>query len=237
MSKYLSGAAGILSCSYREPQHVVSIWGATQGWCSLSTSDSTTLAPTRVCSKCGTEYPATREFFDGASDNVTGLRRECKKCRAARRRAQHAKKPSDYYARNREKILEWRRVYREAHREQYAAYARAAYWRDPEAGRAKNRAFQAEHPEVFAAKARNRYAREKKNGGTHTVEDVQAQYERQKGKCFYCGKKVGKKYDVDHVVPIAKGGSNGPENLVIACPSCNRKKRDKDIQVFCGRLL
>lgn len=82
-----------------------------------------------------------------------------------------------------------------------------------------------------------REAARKANGGSHSDEDVQAQYERQKGKCFYCGEAVGDKYHVDHVVPIVKGGSDGPENLVIACPHCNAKKSGKHPMEFCGILL
>jgi 5-methylcytosine-specific restriction endonuclease McrA len=29
------------------------------------------------------------------------------------------------------------------------------------------------------------------------------------------------------VVPLSRGGSNGPENIVIACPTCNLAKKDK----------
>jgi 5-methylcytosine-specific restriction endonuclease McrA len=50
---------------------------------------------------------------------------------------------------------------------------------------------------------------------------------RQRGKCHWCGEKVGRFYHVDHVVPLSKGGSNGPENLVIACAFCNISKHDR----------
>ena len=48
-------------------------------------------------------------------------------------------------------------------------------------------------------------------------------------KCPYCGKdqyRVGirDKIEVDHFVPISKGGQNVPWNLVPICKSCNRKK-------------
>jgi 5-methylcytosine-specific restriction endonuclease McrA len=33
------------------------------------------------------------------------------------------------------------------------------------------------------------------------------------------------------------GGSNGPENIVIACPHCNQSKNAKHPMDFCGRLL
>lgn len=50
-------------------------------------------------------------------------------------------------------------------------------------------------------------------------------------KCPYCGKdqyRVGirDKIEIDHFVPISKGGQNVPWNLVPVCKECNRKKRD-----------
>jgi hypothetical protein len=32
---------------------------------------------------------------------------------------------------------------------------------------------------------------------------------------------------VDHVVPLAKGGSDNPDNLALACFHCNRRKADR----------
>lgn len=34
----------------------------------------------------------------------------------------------------------------------------------------------------------------------------------------------GRCAEVDHVVPVAQGGTNDPDNLVLACTTCNRKK-------------
>jgi hypothetical protein len=31
---------------------------------------------------------------------------------------------------------------------------------------------------------------------------------------------------IDHVVPLARGGSNDPDNLALACPHCNRRKSE-----------
>jgi 5-methylcytosine-specific restriction endonuclease McrA len=77
------------------------------------------------------------------------------------------------------------------------------------------------------AHVRNREARVRANGGTHTAKDIQIQYDLQEGECFYCGKTLGDRYHVDHVMPVSLGGSNGPENLVIACPRCNIRKGAK----------
>ena len=67
--------------------------------------------------------------------------------------------------------------------------------------------------------------------------DVAAQRTRQKGRCYWCGEKTGRHYHVDHVVPLIKGGSNGPENLVIACAACNLSKKDRHPMDFAGRMF
>jgi 5-methylcytosine-specific restriction endonuclease McrA len=47
--------------------------------------------------------------------------------------------------------------------------------------------------------------------------------------CRYCGVKTTKAFGltqgtVDHLKPVALGGSDGPENLVWACSRCNFEK-------------
>lgn len=42
---------------------------------------------------------------------------------------------------------------------------------------------------------------------------------------------------IDHVWPLSKGGSNGPENLVLACAECNLRKSAKTPMEFAGVLL
>ena len=46
--------------------------------------------------------------------------------------------------------------------------------------------------------------------------------------CRYCGER-GKRLECDHVVPVSRGGSNDPSNLVTACFRCNRSKRAKTL--------
>lgn len=79
--------------------------------------------------------------------------------------------------------------------------------------------------ERYRAYSRNRYALTWSNG-THTADDVIQQYDKQGGLCYWCSNPVNQLYHVDHVIPVSRGGSNSPENLVIACPSCNQRKSD-----------
>jgi hypothetical protein len=47
-------------------------------------------------------------------------------------------------------------------------------------------------------------------------------WQRDEGKCVQCGS--NKKLEYDHIIPVAKGGSNTERNLQILCEECNRKK-------------
>lgn len=46
--------------------------------------------------------------------------------------------------------------------------------------------------------------------------------------CQYCGKPI-EKPDCDHVIPVSKGGLSIFNNLVTACPRCNRSKGSKTL--------
>lgn len=54
---------------------------------------------------------------------------------------------------------------------------------------------------------------------------------RDRGYCQHCGKQVESvdlvdgSYDLDHMIPLNKGGTNDPTNLILSCVHCNRSKR------------
>jgi membrane protein involved in colicin uptake len=178
-----------------------------------------------------------------------------------------------YRENNREKVLAAEKQYREEHAEERAANCRrwhdehveeqAEYARryraenaekvaesrrrylaaNPEKAKEWARLWRLSHPEEYAAQQRNRRARMKMASGSHTAEDIAAQYARQKGKCYWrnvsesCRVSLADGYHVDHVVPLASGGSNGPENLVLACPTCNCSKQAKHPMDWSGTLF
>jgi hypothetical protein len=48
------------------------------------------------------------------------------------------------------------------------------------------------------------------------------------GKCEWCTiSVVGEAFEVDHIIPLYRGGGNIAENIAVACPTCNRSKSDK----------
>jgi len=138
-----------------------------------------------------------------------------------------AAKDHAYYITNRENIREQDRAYYLANRDVIIEKSRAQYRANREKIKERIKAYRAANPEIVRISSHRRRARQRNAEGTHTIVDIQRQYERQRGKCYYCGIKVGHKYHVDHVVPLSRGGSDGPENLVIACRSCNETKHNK----------
>ena len=56
-------------------------------------------------------------------------------------------------------------------------------------------------------------------------------FNRDGGRCRYCRRRCGRttsdegtRWEIDHVVPVAAGGRDLPENLVLACRRCNQRK-------------
>ncbi len=50
-------------------------------------------------------------------------------------------------------------------------------------------------------------------------------FKRDEFKCQYCGRTPPRVVlEVDHIVPLARGGDSSPENLITSCQDCNRGK-------------
>lgn len=142
-------------------------------------------------------------------------------------REQKRKNQRAWDEKNREPNRARRRAYRVANPEREAEYSRNYYIKNKEIMADRQRAYLAKNPEKARQRVSIRRARRLQAEGAYTIADTQAQYERQKGRCYWCNVKVGNTYDVDHIVPLSRGGTNWPENIVIACPSCNRSRGDK----------
>jgi 5-methylcytosine-specific restriction endonuclease McrA len=68
----------------------------------------------------------------------------------------------------------------------------------------------------------------KTNNGVFKVldKDIFKQKARQNNECFWCGCKLDK-INIDHVIPLVKGGAHSVGNIVISCPTCNLIKSDR----------
>lgn len=57
-------------------------------------------------------------------------------------------------------------------------------------------------------------------------------YHKQKGLCFWCHQPWGRAAEVDHHLPVSRGGTHGIENLRVLCKVCNSLKGSKHPDEF-----
>lgn len=90
-----------------------------------------------------------------------------------------------------------------------------------------------------------RREREAQAGGKGlTVEQFEALWEQQHGRCFYCNKPmkvVGgfnapDQVTLDHILPLSRGGRHELNNIVLCCRHCNTSKGAKTPQEAFGLL-
>lgn len=89
------------------------------------------------------------------------------------------------------------------------------------------RLWRVKNPEKFRAYSANRRSAIK-SSGSHTGEDIKKILQSQKFRCACCWLDIKEKYHIDHIMPLALGGSNRRENLQALCPGCNLRKSAKD---------
>jgi len=180
------------------------------------------LSPRYVSSKnCAACLDARyRSDRQGWIDRVRVWQIENKEHRSAYEKAYWAQRPEAvkairkrHYEAYRQQESERNRIYKSINRAKIAATDRK--WRSA-------------NPEKRHVYACNRRARFRLAEGRHTAEDIVRIYQAQAGKCAYCKIRLGRKYHVDHIVALTKGGSNWPRNIQLLCGPCNIRKRDHD---------
>lgn len=103
---------------------------------------------------------------------------------------------------------------------------RSAAWiaANPEKRRAYQSAWRKANPEKNRAYLENRRARKLKNGGQLSVDIAGRLYKLQKGKCPCCHEPLGNDYHLDHIMPLALGGTNTDDNIQLLRAGCNVRK-------------
>lgn len=132
----------------------------------------------------------------------------------------------------------------EANRAKHRQRAKERYYRDKAAKLAKNNAFKKAFPEKYKAikKASNaKYNKRRfffvralgiisRTGFEQCTDKFCAVLSRawynQRGRCAYTGKKLGRDAQVDHKVPLSKGGNNDADNIHWVTPAANWVKHE-----------
>ena len=166
---------------------------------------------------------------------------------------------SEYYMKNREKILVRQKaryaakkeeiakkeaIYREKNKDKINARKRTYYLANKEKIAKRKSIWRSENKNLTSEYARRRRAR--MSYGKNIDED---QYNsilaEQENRCFYCGKlmlAVGSQYDpdyytVEHINPVSNGGFHELSNVVYVCNGCNHSKCAKLVENWMPEIL
>ena len=213
-------------------------------------NDHTTIPPNyKRCTKCSEVKPI--EQFNKDAHKASGRRSHCKTCTRKfsqqwreenpgyiqKYRKENPEYDQGWRERNRDKLRKYSKKWREENREKICGYSQKYHEKNRDKERETNRKWREENREKIHEYASKRRARERTAKGTHTASDIRLIYERQGRRCWWCQCKLGREYHVDHRIPLTKGGSNDPSNLVISCSACNLSKGAKLPHEWNGRLL
>lgn len=116
-------------------------------------------------------------------------------------------------------------------------YRREHHERNRERDNQRSMEYYRQNGERFKHYTAKYYARKRHNGGSYTHDELDTLYKQQRGCCWYCGKFVGLTFDIDHRVPVSRGGSSDISNIVISCRECNDSKANKLPHEWNGQLL
>ena len=166
------------------------------------------------CPMCDKTKPSDDFWRNVASADGLGV--YCKECERERTRRKLKENPDYYkekYYRRREKALK---------------HAKKARKKDPEKFRERCRRWKKLNKDRVIAYAARRRKIISKSREHFTAKDIRRLRKKQRGKCVYCRIKLNKNIEqVDHIIPLSKGGDNSRFNIQLLCRDCNLSKNAK----------
>ena len=128
---------------------------------------------------------------------------------------------------NKEKIRESLTKWRVANKDKVRAHNAKRYANNSDKIKERTKAWRKQHPESKKLSEHKRRARIANSGGKLSKGLIEKLMRLQRGKCACCGLPLGESYHLDHIMPLALGGSNTDDNIQLLRGSCNSSKRDK----------
>jgi 5-methylcytosine-specific restriction endonuclease McrA len=177
------------------------------------------------CVQCVNERNMARVNADRDAHNAKRRAYRASNADAAEACRQRAK---EYYHANAKERMAYIQRWRKLNPEKHKQYGRDYHRRYPDKTKAYTKAWRSANPEQRRAQVAVRRTRLLSAEGTYNKGDIQSLMQKQHGNCAICLKKLPSNYHVDHITPLARGGSNWPTNLQLTCPSCNTQKNAKD---------
>jgi 5-methylcytosine-specific restriction endonuclease McrA len=159
---------------------------------------------TKICTQCKKEKDI--EEFHYQKWGKYNRRAKCKICR---------NKENKKYKRNKEKEKLQHKKYYQKNKLKIKEQIKNYREKNPDCHRVANK--------------KRKYLK-KTAKGTFTKELLKQKFDYYGNRCYYCNN--SDKLTIEHRIPLSRGGTNWPANLLPVCPSCNSKKGAKTEKEF-----
>lgn len=194
----------------------------------------------RVCRGCGVEF---------LNPTWGGLRYHSDECRESHQRAEQERKAldraaslpikkcatcgNDFAGRN---VTCSPECWNARRKTEDAKRRRRLRREEPERVALERRAYKERHPEAGIAGAQNRRARKRNAPGAGvSTSEWRSILEAHGYRCAYCG--CAGPMQMEHAIPLARGGAHDPSNVVPSCAECNMMKHTRTPAEFEAYLV
>jgi hypothetical protein len=164
----------------------------------------------KTCSRCKQVLPLDDFYVDRKTPDGRGA--YCKNCARSVRKAHYA----DNLEKTRTAMLRY-------------------YERKSDDLKLKMREYQREHPDEYRVARHKHRTKRTGAGGSFTVEDIQAIYDQQRGRCVFfdlCGQSLSETFEIDHIVAVILGGTSNLDNIQLLDSTCNLMKATRNNEEF-----
>lgn len=191
----------------------------------------------KFCKRCGTDTERnalgrcmvcvranSAKWAAANRDRVRATTKDWEAANPEKARALKAKWRETNRERARKASAEWNAKNPERMRAASARY----YAANPEKARSSHAAWRAANPEANRVHLNNRRARKVASSGKLSKGLSDRLFKLQRGKCACgCKQPLGTDYHLDHIMPLALGGTNTDDNMQLLTALCNLQKHAK----------
>jgi len=191
----------------------------------------------KICSKCKTAYPPTREYFAPDKTARDGLKYQCRICHRKQQKTindRHRNDPA-YKERKREYDRQYRLKPERKNRRRELARNRGKQYRAKSGYREKRRKYNKLNPDLTKTAFSRRQARKRGLPINFSAADWKAALRHFNNRCAVCGRSSGTEVTLaaDHWIPLSSPSCPGtvPTNIVPLCHGkngCNNQKFNRD---------
>lgn len=181
----------------------------------------------KKCGKCG--YGKSLDYFHNNKSKKDGKATECKECKSKQDQKYRKENKETYkiyqikyWIENRTELYEQKKEYIANNKSAHLKRQHAWYEKNKDNIKARISQYKKDHPKQYQMYSNRRLAQKKTSTvELFTIKDIILQYG---DKCFYCGSKFDQ---IDHYIPLSRGGSHTLENVRPSCEHCNLTKSNK----------